>query len=128
MYTLSTSNEPASLQLYTDNDETVRRINLDKDEILPEVLDQDVWVEVKTVLDDLPMSHLATHVKAHQDDHTPLDQLNPPAYVNVMMDRMAGEKREESTSHPLKNSSPCSSAELFSCSVSIWSVSGMLMI
>ena len=90
-----------TVHFYYDNCESLRRVDaLEEFEYFadPMATDYDIWAEMKRIPAILPITH---HVKAHQHDHKPYQDLLPrDAQVNCDMDRAAEAMRESTMPAP----------------------------
>ena len=92
-----------TVHFYYDNCESLRRVDaLEEIEYFadPMATDYDIWAEMKRISAILPITTETHHVKAHQDNHKPYQDLPRDAQVNCDMDRAAEEMRESTMPVP----------------------------
>eukprot|EP00957_Ditylum_brightwellii_P078575 5974042-Ditylum_brightwellii.AAC.1 len=82
------------LKIYLDNEGVIQRINMQLEypydysfhTINP---DWDIIVQICDILKDNKFNTDLEHVKGHQDENMPYEELNPPARLNTEVDFMA---------------------------------------
>eukprot|EP00957_Ditylum_brightwellii_P000317 24946-Ditylum_brightwellii.AAC.1 len=91
-------NESVYLKIYLDNEEFFQRINKQSEypydysfhTINP---DWDIIVQICDILKDKNIKTDLEHIKEHQDDDTPYEELDLPACLNTEVDFMAVDYR-----------------------------------
>ena len=90
---------PKAIRLYCDNKlavdivnkiQTARRTTFTRGGVMNAlVAEYDVIQRLATTCDDAPSQFQVIHIKAYQDNDTPMESLFVPARLNVMADRLA---------------------------------------
>eukprot|EP00957_Ditylum_brightwellii_P021658 1632910-Ditylum_brightwellii.AAC.1 len=85
--------ERVYLKIYLDNEGVIQRINKQLeypyDYFFHTInLDWDIIVQICDILKDNKIKTDLEHVKGHQDDDTPYEELNLPACLNIEVDFM----------------------------------------
>lgn len=85
--------------LHSDNQGLIKRIIRNRDATVPKMseylsADVDVTLTILKSLELLPRASIS-HVKGHQDDHTPFHKLSDPAKLNVRADELATAQLKE---------------------------------
>ena len=85
-YKIHTSS--STILYHLDNKEALRRLNSSDSESFfdtanPITTDYDVWAALHEATSSTPGTHIVIHVKGHQDDDTPLENLSPEAIMII---------------------------------------------